>query len=194
LVLFGDPLPGTSVRKYGFAKTRDLIQSIVSVCETRKPCIGAVTNQYAANQENEVSRTLGKVDAGADFIVTNVTFDADQLLNHVDNLRSRGLRVPLLAQVSIPASLANLKFLHHKFDIPVPSSVLAEMSRKDDPRPGISVAARAFKRLRNEVDGIHFSYLLRSRNPIPIYHVLLEGLGIKRATAGYQSVVQPILE
>jgi 5,10-methylenetetrahydrofolate reductase len=181
LILFGDPLPGTSVRKYRFAKTSDLIQDILTACETKKPCVGGVTNQYARNRENEVSRTLEKVDAGASYIITNIALDEYLVLDHVDNLRSQGLHVPILVQVSIPASLANLDFVSHKFEIPVPDSVKKTMRRKE-PHVGISVAEQAYSALRESADGIHFSYLLRTRNPISVYHRLLERIGASVTT------------
>jgi 5,10-methylenetetrahydrofolate reductase len=189
MVLFGDPLPGTSVRKYRFSRTRDLIHDILSACETKKPCIGAVTNQYAANRERELSRTLEKVDAGANYIITNIAFDEHRVLDYIDELRSLGLRVPILAQVSIPASLANLNFVSHKFGIPIPVSVNETMRRKDS-HLGIRVAEHAYKMLWETADGIHFSYLLRTRSPVTIYRQLLESIG-KTVTTPPLEIVPP---
>ena len=188
LVLFGDPLEGTSVRKYHFSRTRDLIHDILSACETKKPCIGSVTNQYAKNREHEVSRTVEKVDAGASYIITNIAFDEHRVLDHIDHLRSQGVRVPILVQVSIPASLSNLDFVSHKFGIPVPASVRETISRRAH-HAGIAVAAQAYESLRDNTDGIHFSYLLRTRNPILRYHQLLEWIGIQSKTTPLETVL-----
>jgi methylenetetrahydrofolate reductase (NADPH) len=137
-----------------------------------------VTNQYSRNREEEVSRTIDKVDAGAEFIVTNVAFDETCVLDHIDNLKGQGLDVPILTQVSIASSLANLHYVSHRFDIPLSSTVLAKMARRDDPHPGRSLAVQTYKVLRDQTDGVHFSYLLRTRNPIPSYHQLLEEIGV----------------
>ncbi len=184
LVLFGDPQPDSHVRKYHFSQTKNLIRDILSVCESKKPCIGVVTNQYSPDHEREISRTLDKVDVGGDFVVTNVSFDEQRVLGHLDDLRSRGLNVPVLVQVSIPSSLENLQFVGHKFGIPVPENVKRLMSG-GYPGAGIALAARTFEKVRKDADGVHFSYLLRSRNPIPYYHRLLENLGI-------QTVLPPV--
>jgi 5,10-methylenetetrahydrofolate reductase len=176
LIVYGDPYPEPRLGTYEFAKTNQLIRKVSSLNDGSDPCIGAVTNQYA-DSESEVSRTISRVDAGADFIVTNVAFDAESVLEHRDSLRDAGLNVPLLVQVSIPLSLDNVLFVSQKFDIPVPAHVRKKLS--DDPAGGsLAVAVEAYEALRGEANGIHFSYLFRQRNPIPTYRHLLETIGI----------------
>lgn len=171
LVVYGDP-SGTSRDRYEFARTHHLIRHLCSNSNGNHPSIGAITNQYAPDQEEEVARTLARVDAGAEFILTNSSFDEDKVLEHRDRLRSAGLQTPLLIQVSIPQSLRNLLFVTRKFGIPVPFRL--ERSLKSNPDSGVGIAANAFDVLRHEADGIHFSYLLRKLSPIPTYLRLLD--------------------
>ena len=175
LVVFGDPYPGYHIEHYDFRRTEDLIRGVLSVFDGRRPCIGAVTNQYAEDEEQETSRTLRKVDAGADYVITNAAFDDDIVLDHVDRLRSQGLKVPIFVQVSLPSGLKNLLFVSRKFGIPVPEEVRQTLSRNPF-GGGIQLAARAYTALRDEVSGIHFSYLHRSHNPIPAYTHLLDAI------------------
>src|SRR3989442_765062 len=86
LIVYGDPYPEPRRGTYEFAKTNELIREVSSLNGGRAPCIGAVTNQHAGNKEGEISRTMSRVDAGADFIVTNVAFDAETVLKHRDSL------------------------------------------------------------------------------------------------------------
>lgn len=171
LVVYGDP-SGTSRDRYEFAKTHHLIRDICSNGNGNHPSIGAITNQYALDVEKEVAWTMSRVDAGADFILTNSSFDEDKVLEHRDRLQSAGLQTPLLIQVSIPQSLRNLLFVTRKFGIPVPAEL--ERNLKKEPESGIDIAASAFDLLRKEADGIHFSYLLRKLSPIPTYLRLLD--------------------
>jgi 5,10-methylenetetrahydrofolate reductase len=176
LVVFGDPYPGYSLKGYDFKKAEDLIRAIRSVFDGReRPCIGAVTNQYALDREQEVSRTISKVDAGADYIVTNSAFDDYFVLEYIDALRSRGLRVPVFVQLSIPYGLNNLLFVSKRFGIPVPERV-KETVRRNPLGGGVYLIAQAYAGLQNEVGGVHFSYLYRSRNPIPTYTHLLDAI------------------
>ncbi len=175
LVVFGDPYPKYDLKSYHFKKAEDLIAGIQSVFEGPRPCIGAVTNQYALDRDKEISRTLSKVDAGADYVVTNSAFDDYYVLDYIDALRSRGLRVPIFVQLSIPHGLNNLLFVSRRFGIPVPERVKETVSR-NPLGGGVQLIARAFGGLRSEVSGIHFSYLFRSHNPIPTYTHLLDAI------------------
>src|SRR5438132_698804 len=67
----------------------------------------------------------------------------------------------------------NLLFVSQKFGIPVPERVRRILSRNPF-GGGIRIAAEAYTALRTEVNGIHFSYLHRSHNPIPAYTHLLD--------------------
>ncbi len=181
LIVYGDPYPEPRPGTYEFTKTNQLIREVSSINDGNDPCIGAVTNQHANDRESEVSRTISRVDAGADFIVTNVAFDAESVLGHRDSLFEAGLNVPLFIQVSIPLSLDNVIFVSQKFDIPVPARVRKKLL--DDPTEGsLAVAVEAYEALRGEANGIHFSYLFRQRNPIPTYCRLLETIGIAGQT------------
>ena len=103
------------------------------------------------------------------------------MLEHRDALLEAGLNVPLFIQVSIPLSLDNVLFVSQKFDIPVPVHIRKKLL--DDPTGGsLAVAAEAYEALRDEANGIHFSYLFRRRNPIPTYCHLLETIGIEGPT------------
>jgi 5,10-methylenetetrahydrofolate reductase len=181
LIVYGDPYPEPRAGTYEFTKTNQLIREVSALNDGNDPCIGAVTNQHARDRESEISRTVSRVEAGADFIVTNVAFDAESVLDHRDSLREAGLNVPLLVQVSIPLSLENVLFVSQKFDIPVPAPVRKKLMA--DPNGGsMAVAVEAYEDLRGEANGIHFSYLFRQRNPIPTYRHLLETIGIPGPT------------
>ena len=176
LVLYGDPIGDPARDRYEFARTEDLIREVVEVGSGAVPSIGAVTNQYAQDAESEVSRTLSKVDAGADFVVTNISFDSERVLDHRDALLSAGLDVPLFVQVSIAHSLNNVVFVSQKFGIPLPGWVMGRLSA-DGLGVGVELAGEAFERLVDEVEGVHFSYLFRRRSPVVAYGRLLDRIG-----------------
>jgi 5,10-methylenetetrahydrofolate reductase len=181
LIVYGDPYPEPRIGTYEFTKASELIHEISSINDGQAPCVGTVTNQHAKDAESEVARTISRVDSGADFVITNVAFDSDKVLDHRDSLVEAGLNVPFFVQVSIPLSLENVVFVSQKFDIPVPDHVKRKLS--DDPGGGsLAVAAEAYASLRGEASGIHFSYLFRQPNPIPTYRHLLETIGMAGPT------------
>ena len=177
LVVYGDPFPGSQRGSYEFTRSEHLIRRVASSYGNYGPCVGTITNQHAKDREGEVSKTLAKVDAGADFVITNITFDSTSVLPHRDALLSAGLDVPLLIQISIPHSLNNLLFVSHRFGIPVPGLVRRRLQTGGDDS-GVTLAAEAYESLAREASGIHFSYLFRKRSPVASYRRLLDFLGI----------------
>ncbi|MBO0888189.1 methylenetetrahydrofolate reductase [Candidatus Bathyarchaeota archaeon] len=176
LVVFGDPFPNCKLRDYDFKKAEDLLRAVKSAFQGRTgPSLGAVTNQYALDWEQEISRTINKADAGADYVVTNSAFDDYFVLEYIDALRSHGLKIPVFVQLSIPHGLNNLLFVSKRFGIPVPERVKQTVSR-NPLGGGVNVIAQAYEGLKREVNGIHFSYLYRSHNPIPTYTHLLDAI------------------
>lgn len=175
LVVFGDPYPHYNLKDYAYRKAEDLIKGVRTASDGASPCLGAVTNQYAVNREREISRTLAKADAGADYIITNSAFDEEHILKFIDDLRSSGVTIPVFVQLSIPHGLNNLLFVGRKFGIPVPEKV-RDTVRENPFGGGVQVAANAYDKLKDEVSGIHLSYLYRSHNPIPTYTRLLDAI------------------
>ncbi len=181
LVVYGDAY-GSEKDVYDFSSTDRLIDRVASCHKSLS--VGAITNQYA-DGEREIERTLARVDAGADFVLTNTVFDEELFLEHRDRLLESGLDVPLLVQVSIPHSLENLLYVGRKFGIPVPDRLVRRMAKNS--WAGIDFAVEAFESLKVEASGVHFSYLLRKRNPIPVYCRLLErirGASVSISTVG----------
>ena len=177
LVVYGDPFPGNDRGLYEFSKSEKLIRRLAGTPARHGPCVGAITNQHAKDIEGEVAKTLTKVDAGADFVITNITFDAASVLPHRDALLAAGLDVPLLIQVSIPYSLNNLLFVSHRFGIHVPSNVRRRLETGGHDT-GVGLAAEAFDSLTREASGVHFSYLFRKKSPVFAYCRLFNRLEI----------------
>ena len=178
LVVFGDPFLGDRRGVYEFGRSEYLIRELSRTFDGGGPCVGAITNQHSVDGEAEVSRTLAKVEAGADFVITNITFDPESILPHRDALLSAGLDVPLFIQVSIPHSLENLLFVSRRFGIPFSARARRKLEGGAFDA-GVSLAAETFEALRTEASGVHFSYLLRKRSPVSAYCSLLDRLGMR---------------
>jgi len=186
LVVYGDPFPGENRGVYEFKKSEQLIRGLSQESSRTGVSVGTITNQYAQNRDDEVSRTLRKVEAGAEFVLTNISFEADSILGYRDELLSAGLDVPLLFQVSIPHSRNNLLFVSQHFGIPLSRTVRRRLDHRSS-EAGISLAAEAFEDLHREANGVHFSYLRRTRNPVPAYCALLDRLEV-----GAETLIAPL--
>ncbi len=84
----------------------------------------------------EVDRLLRKVEAGAEFVMTQPVFDPEVMDRFLDRVRDLG--VPILMGVLPLASYRNAEFLHHE----VPGMTIPEPTRERMKRAGHGPAAR----------------------------------------------------
>jgi methionine synthase / methylenetetrahydrofolate reductase(NADPH) len=121
-------------------------------------CFGVALNPSAVNLDRELERFHWKLEAGAEFAITQPVFDSEPLLRFIDRLR--GVRsIPIIAGIWPLASLRNAEFM--KNEVPgvyVPESVVARMARCDTKESGleegIAIARELLEKLRKVIGGV----------------------------------------
>jgi homocysteine S-methyltransferase len=124
-------------------------------------CFGVALNPSAVNPERELERFRWKVDAGAEFAVTQPVFDPEPLLRFLD--KTGGFRrIPIVAGIWPLVSARNAEFM--KNEVPgvyVPDSVVERMSRCDTKEAaleeGAAIAKELLEKLRGAVSGVQLS-------------------------------------
>ena len=124
--------------------------------------IGVGVNPAAIDLEHELKRFAWKVDAGAEFAVTQPVFDPTQLeafLHKID-----GTRIPVVAGIWPLVSVRNAEFLANEVPgITVPAEVIDRMRRASDKSKehavaeGIAIAREMLARVRGAVQGVQVS-------------------------------------
>jgi 5,10-methylenetetrahydrofolate reductase len=98
-----------------------------------------------------------KVEAGADFIQTQIVYDVDALGEWADRVRSLGMfeRAFVLVGVAPPRSAGSARFMReHLPGVIVPDEVVRRLKEAEDPvEEGVRVTVEVVKRLR-EIDGV----------------------------------------
>jgi homocysteine S-methyltransferase len=120
-------------------------------------CYGVALNPSAVNGDREYDRFCRKLDAGAEFVITQPVFDPAPLLRFLD--RARGLRpVPIIAGIWPLASLRMAEFM--KNEVPgvfVPDAVIQRMARCDTKEStveeGTAIARELLDVLRGAIAG-----------------------------------------
>jgi homocysteine S-methyltransferase len=124
--------------------------------------IGVGVNPVAIDVERELRRFEWKVDAGAEFAITQPVFDAAQLEQFFE--RFGGAHIPIVAGIWPLISVRNAEFLANEVPgVSVPDSIIARMRRANEKSKehavaeGIAIAREMLDRIRPIVQGVQVS-------------------------------------
>jgi homocysteine S-methyltransferase len=124
--------------------------------------IGVGVNPAAVDIDRELSRFHWKVDAGAEFAVTQPVFDPRQLEVFLERVAS--YRIPVVAGIWPLLSLRNAEFLANEVPgVAVPEEVLARMRTAQEKgkeaalAEGVQIAREMLARVRPLVQGVQVS-------------------------------------
>ena len=124
--------------------------------------VGVGVNPAAIDPAQEIKRFEWKVDAGAEFAITQPVFDPDQLERFLRKVEH--VRIPVVAGIWPLVSVRNAEFLANEVPgVMVPDEIIARMRRANEKSKehavaeGIAVAREMFERVRPEVQGVQVS-------------------------------------
>ncbi|HEX6944593.1 MAG TPA: bifunctional homocysteine S-methyltransferase/methylenetetrahydrofolate reductase, partial [Casimicrobiaceae bacterium] len=122
--------------------------------------IGVAANPGAINLDEEIRRFQYKVEAGAEFAVTQPVFDLEALDRFL--ARTTGARIPVLAAVRPFDSLRHAEYLANEVpNIRVPEALLDRMRAAGSPEAeaaeGVAIARETVAELRSRVQGVQVS-------------------------------------
>jgi methylenetetrahydrofolate reductase (NADPH) len=172
LALRGDPPKGSSgfeTPPGGYANAQELIAMLRRNYDF---CIGAAcypeTHLGAASPEADLAYLKTKVDAGADFLVTQLFFNNDRFMAFQARAREIGIRVPILPGLMPITGYAQIAHFTSSIGATIPPKLLRELeARNDDGRAvedlGVAYAAlQATELLQHGAPGVHFFTLNKS--------------------------------
>ena len=124
--------------------------------------IGVAVNQAAVDLELELERFHWKVEAGAEFAVTQPVFDPEELARFLE--RTSRFRIPVIAGLWPLTSMRNAEFLANEVPgVRVPEVVLERMRRAGasgspaEHAEGVRIAQEVLEGVRGLVQGIQVS-------------------------------------
>ena len=127
-----------------------------------KFAIGVGVNPVAIDLEHEIRRFEWKVDAGAEFAITQPVFDATQLERFLERISH--VRIPVIAGIWPLVSVRNAEFLANEVPgVSVPDTVISRMRRANDQskehavQEGIAIAREMLQRVKPSVQGVQVS-------------------------------------
>ncbi len=126
--------------------------------------LGVGANPGAIDMEREHRRFHWKVDAGAEYAVTQPVFDVGALASFVERIRREGKTIPVVAGIWPLVSLRNAEFMKNEVPgVVVPDAVVARMTRaqekgKDEAMAeGVRIAREIVEQIKDQVAGLQIS-------------------------------------
>jgi len=121
--------------------------------------IGVGANPGVPNIDEEIHRFEYKVEAGAEFAVTQPVFDLSLLENFLRRIEH--CRIPVIAGIWPLVSARNAEFMKNELRVSVPDSILERMTRAPSPQAareeGIAIAREMLSAVRHMVQGAQIS-------------------------------------
>ncbi|TFK54614.1 MTHFR-domain-containing protein [Heliocybe sulcata] len=135
---------------------------------------------HDTDEDGELDYLKAKVDAGADFIMTQLFYDCDNFLRWLKKVRDRGITVPVIPSIMPLQTYASFLRLTKLCGSRVPDAVASALEpiRHDDAQVkeyGIALAIDMVQRLTasGDVAGLHFCTLNLEKS----VRRVIEGLG-----------------
>jgi len=124
--------------------------------------LGASINPYALNLEEELRRLQAKVEAGADFAVTQPVFQVEQLVKFLERARAFAPHLPIIAGIWPLTSFRNAEFMNNEVPgISVPPAVMERMRAADSGErarlEGLKIAQETLVEIRPLVQGVQIA-------------------------------------
>jgi homocysteine S-methyltransferase len=122
--------------------------------------IGVAANPGALNLDEEVRRFQYKVEAGAEFAVTQPVFDTEELLGFLQRIDR--FRIPIIAGVMALESVRHAEYMANEVPgVRVPESIVDRVRRAESSgraaAEGLAIASEIAAAVRPHVQGIQIS-------------------------------------
>jgi len=86
----------------------------------------------AANMRSDIHFLKKKVEAGADYIVTQMFFDNQKYFDFVDMCRDNDINIPIIPGIKPLATKKQLSILPHRFHLNIPNDLVDEVLKCKD--------------------------------------------------------------
>ncbi|HEV2262531.1 MAG TPA: methylenetetrahydrofolate reductase [NAD(P)H] [Candidatus Rubrimentiphilum sp.] len=153
----------------GFAHANELVTMLK---RNYRFCIGGACHPEkhleAPDITTDIFNLRMKVDAGAEFLITQLFFDNDKYFSFVERARAKGIRVPILPGVMPITNFEQIQRFTALCGATIPPKLLVELeARRAEPKAvedlGVAFATlQCADLLRRGAPGIHFYTLNKS--------------------------------
>lgn len=145
MALRGDLPQGQEHPLGDYAHASDLVKKIKSYGDF---CVGGATypegHPEAAGLDDDLEHTKMKVEAGCDFLVTQMFFDNSMFYNFMYRMLAKGINVPVVAGIMPVTNLKQIEKIFTLSGTPVPAPLRAMAERFADHPAALKQAGMAY--------------------------------------------------
>jgi len=121
--------------------------------------IGVAANPGVPDLENELRRFAYKVEAGAEYVITQAVFDLRLLEEFLERIKEH--RIPAIAGIWPLTSLRNAEYMKNDLRVAMPEEIMLRMAQAETPEAaraeGIKIAQEMLAAVRPLVQGVQVS-------------------------------------
>src|SRR5262245_63818823 len=132
--------------------------------------IGVGANPGALNLDEEIRRFEWKVEAGAEYVVTQPVFDLDLMEAFLK--RTEHCKIPVICGIWPLTSFRNAEFMVNELRVPVPEHYMERMRAVENAdrarEEGVAIAREMVERVRPMVEGVQL------RAPVGRYQMAID--------------------
>lgn len=151
-----------------------------SIGESTGFTISVAANPGVPDIDQEVRRFAYKVEAGAEFAITQPVFDLRVLEEFLR--RIEGFRIPVIAGIWPLTSLRNAEFMKNDLRVSMPDEIMARMAKVSSPEAaraeGVRIAQEMLAEARPMVQGVQVSAPFGKYTAAAQVLGLAEGVGV----------------
>ena len=128
----------------------------------------------AANIETDILNLKKKVDAGADYIITQMFFDNKVYYDYVEKCRAAGITVPIIPGLKPLSTARQVSLLPESFSLDIPVELTEEIAKHKNDKGAVYqigtewCAAQCKDLIANGVPAVHFYTMGKSDNIVRI--------------------------
>ncbi len=117
--------------------------------------IGVGANPLSVEMEREITRFYGKIDAGAEYAITQPVFDVEALLRFLERANHHAKPIPIIVGIYPLLSFKNAEFMNnHVPGVSVPDSILSRMSKRTDKEDAIKEGIEIAREIRQQIGDV----------------------------------------
>lgn len=179
MALRGDSITGEKrfvPHPEGYAHANELVEAIRHFDEQTGEsfCIGVggypEKHFECANIETDIENLKRKVDAGADYIITQMFFDNKVFYRFIDLCRKAGINVPIIPGLKPISTARQVDLLPQSFSLDIPKELTEAIAQAGDEKEEVYrigtqwCAAQCKDLLAHGVPAVHFYTMGKPRN------------------------------